>query len=231
MGKLGPELVSKLELMRGASLPGVARRACLATGIEALDSPLAGGIPCGAMTEIFGETGEGCWWLGLRMLARAGEKTCAMVEPAGTFFPPGAAFLGVDLGRLLVVREPNRKNALWALGRIAANRGVAATLAVIPRLTDTELRRLQLAAEDSGQALLLLRPTSELSRASWGALRLMVRAEPGPGRRLVVEVLRMRGGATPRPVLVELDHDTMAVRTSAVLPHRAVHAGRAASAG
>lgn len=207
----------------GLSAPGLhtPARGCLCTGTPALDEHLAGGLPLGAVSEIFGEAGQGAWWLALRALAQIKGKVCALVEPAGTFFPPGAASLGVDLGRLLIVREPNRKLALWALERIAREKTVGAVLAAIHKLTDTELRRLQLAAESSGQALLLLRPPAELSRASWGALRLLVRGEPGPARRVVVEVLRVRGAAMLRPILLELDDDSMAVRTSALLPHRA----------
>jgi hypothetical protein len=204
----------------------------LSTGIDALDANLNGGLPCGAVTEIFGEVGHGAWWLGLRMLSQVKDKNCALIEPAGTFFPPGAASLGVDLRRLLVVREKNRKRALWALERIAREKNVGATLAAVSNLTDTELRRLQLAAESSGQVLMLLRRPSELSRASWGALRVLVHAEPGAGqsRRVVIETLRVRGAMPPRPILLELEHDSMAVRTSALLPHRADHA-RVASAG
>ena len=228
---LGRALIGKLGDLVVPGLHTPAARTFLSTGTPALDDHLSGGLPCGSITEIFGDAGQGAWWLGLRALAQTKDKTCALVEPAGTFFPPGAAALGVDLHRLLVIREPNRKNALWALDRIAREKKIGATLAAISKLTDTELRRLQLAAEASGQALILLRPPAELSRASWGALRLLVRSEPGPGRRIVVEVLRMRGASMPRPILLELDHDSLAVRTSALLPHRADHPRFAHNAG
>lgn len=205
----------------------------LTTGVARLDEVLGGGIPGGAVTEILGETAGGCWWFGLSVLARVSDRTMALVEPAGTFFPPGAASLGVDLGRLLVVRESNRKRALWALDRIARDASIGVTLAAVHGLSDTEVRRLQLSAESSGQAVILLRAPAELSRSSWGALRLMLRAQPsgGAARRIVVETLRMRGAVTPRPVLLELDDDSLAVSTSTVLPHRADHAGVSHRAG
>ncbi|MCC6572356.1 MAG: hypothetical protein IT462_01075 [Planctomycetes bacterium] len=219
--------IQSLKLSDARSLP-----APLSTGIDALDANFGGGLPRGALTEIFGEPAQGGWWFGLRTLANVRDKMCALVEPAATFFPPGAAYLGVNLRRLIVIRENNRKRALWALERITHEKNIGATIAAIPGLTDTELRRLQLASEHSGQACILMRAPGELSRASWGALRLKLRAEPSDaGRCIVVETLRARGGAMPRPIRIELENDSLVVRTSALLPHREVGAFRAASAG
>lgn len=219
---LPPELARTLGAVKSV-LPA------LPLGIAAFDAEMRGGMPGGALTEIFSEMGQGGWWLGLRTLAAVKDKAVAVVEPAGTFHPPGAASIGVDLSRLLVLREPNRKKALWALERIAKDKSVGATLACVEGLGDTEMRRLQLAAEASGQTLLLLRAEHELSRASWGALRLRVRGEIGDGeRRIIIETLRARGGFAPRPVVIEIEHGTLAVHTSAVLPHRADFAGLAA---
>jgi recombination protein RecA len=190
----------------------------LATGIESLDAALGGGFPQGAISEIISKPGHGGDWLALRAMLAAGT-TCAVLDHDGSFHPPGAAALGLDLSRLLVVRESRRKEALWALERLAREPGLAVVLASLPELTDTMLRRLQLAAESSGQVLLLMQP--EAARASWGALRLKVRGEPGDGRRrLLVEVLRARGGRMPRPVRIEINDDfTGTVRASSVLSH------------
>jgi protein ImuA len=196
----------------------------LATGVDALDSALGGGFPLGAVTELVSAPGHGGDWLALRAVLAAGG-TSALLDHDGSFHPPGAAAAGVDLSRLLVVREGRRKEALWALERLAREPGLKVVLASLPGLTDTMLRRLQLAAESSGQVLLLSRPEKEVSRASWGALRLMVTAEPGDGaRRMLVDVLRARNGSMPRPVRIEVDDETGAVHASAVLPHRAADA-------
>jgi protein ImuA len=221
---LPPDLARTLGAVKSAS-------PALALGIAAFDEEMKGGIPTSALTEIFGETGQGSWWLGLRALAAVREKAVAIIEPAGTFFAPGAASVGVDLSRLLVLRESNRRQALWALERIVKDKSVGATLAHIEGMGETEMRRLQLAAESSGQALILLREEQRLSRASWGALRLRVSSEPGDSeRRIIVETLRARGGFAPRPILIEIEHGTMAVRASSVLPHRADFAGLAKTA-
>jgi protein ImuA len=197
----------------------------LPTGIDALDAALGGGLPQGAITEVLSEPGHGGDWLAVRALLAA-DGMCAVLDHDGSFHPPGAAAAGVDLKRLLVVRESRPKEALWALERLAREPGLKVVLAALPKLTDTMLRRLQLAAETSGQCLILLRSDSEAARASWGALRLRVRGEPGNGeRRLLVEVLRARNGSMPRPVRIEIDDDfKAALRAHPVLSHGAADA-------
>jgi hypothetical protein len=220
-------------LARTFGVARAGRATVLPTGIRALDEALGGGFPRGAVTEIVSERDHGGDWLAGQAMRAAGG-TCAVLDHDGGFHPPGAAALGVDLSRLLVVRESRRKEALWALERLAREPGLALTVASLDGLNDTALRRLQLAAETSRQALILVRESGTAARASWGALRLKVRAEPGGQglRRMLVEVLRARGGLLPRPVRLEVDDETGAVRASAVLSHRAVDAqpGRLAGA-
>lgn len=198
----------------------------LPTGLDVLDAELRGGLPRGAVTEIISDDGHGGDWLALRVLANAGD--CAVLDSDGSFFPPGAAAAGVDLSSLLVVRERRLKEAHWALERLAREPALNATLAWADGLSDTLLRRLQLAAERSGQALMLLRRHAR--GASWGALRLRVSGLPvDEGRALLVETLRARGGMMPKPVRIEVNDGALSVRVAAVLPHAAVDA-RSASA-
>lgn len=190
----------------------------LPLGIDALDAELGGGLPLGALTEIVSEPGHGGWWFAMRALA-AVKGRVGLLNHDDSFHPPGAALHGVDLSRLLVVRVRNKKDALWALERLAKNTGLAATFAWLPDLKDVELRRLQLAAERSRQTLLLLRDRQEAGRSSWGALRLEVRGVPGDGPR-VLEVATLRArGALPRPVRIEVDNVTGVVRSAAVVSH------------
>lgn len=202
----------------------------LALGVDALDDAVGGGIPRSAVTEILSRPGHGGWWLAMRALARSPGRL-GLLDHDGSFHPPGAAALGVDLSRLLVVRPQSRKDALWSLERLASSPALSATICWLDKLRDIELRRLQLAAERSGQSLLLLRDADEAGRASWGALRLEVRGMPGDGRvrRLQVTPLRGRGGILPRAVRIEVENGTGAVRGASVVPHRALDAepGRA----
>lgn len=202
----------------------------LAFGVEALDEQLGGGLPLGAVTEVVSEPGHGGWWLAMRALAQT-QGRIGLINHDDSFHPPGAALAGIDLSRLLVVRVKNRKDALWSLERLAKNASLGATFSWLPNLRDVEVRRLQLAAERSRQAVLLLRNTAEAGRSSWGALRLQVRGVPSDGPRLLeITTLRARGGM-PRPVRIEVEHGTGAVRGAAVVPHRALDAEPRRAAG
>lgn len=125
--------------------------------------------------------------------------------------------MGVDLSRLLVVRETRKRQAHWALERLARDKNIVVTVGWLEGLSDTLMRRLQLATEGSGQTLLLLAEKPQKA-GHWCALRLKVQAQAttGAARRIVVEVMKARGGAMPAPVRVEIDDETGTVSPSAV---------------
>ncbi|MGA7525274.1 MAG: recombinase RecA [Acidobacteriaceae bacterium] len=76
------------------------------TGILALDAPLGGGLPLGAISELAGPECSGRTTLALAFVAgltQAG-RVCAWVDVSDTLDPESAAASGVDLARLLWVR-------------------------------------------------------------------------------------------------------------------------------
>jgi recA bacterial DNA recombination protein len=77
----------------------------LATGITEVDS-LTGGIPRGALSEIFGSASSGRTSLLLSMLSYATthEEICALVDISDVFAPTAAAPAGIDFDKLLWVR-------------------------------------------------------------------------------------------------------------------------------
>jgi len=81
-------------------------RPSAATGIEALDDMLRGGLPIGAISELVGPECSGRTSLALSFLARITQagKVCAWIDVSNTFDPLSAASIGVDLTRLLWVR-------------------------------------------------------------------------------------------------------------------------------
>jgi recombination protein RecA len=77
----------------------------LATGLEAVDA-LTGGIPRGALTELYGPPCSGRTSVLLALLAAATgrEESCALVDAGDALHPASAAAAGADLARLLWVR-------------------------------------------------------------------------------------------------------------------------------
>jgi recombination protein RecA len=77
----------------------------LATGIADLDG-LTGGVPRGAISEVFGPASSGRTSLLLSMLAYATthDEICALVDINDVFAPTAAAPAGIDFDRLLWVR-------------------------------------------------------------------------------------------------------------------------------
>ncbi len=77
----------------------------LSMGIPEVDS-LTGGLPRGAISEIFGPASSGRTSMMLSMLAHAAthDEICALVDINDTFAPASAVDAGVNLDRLLWIR-------------------------------------------------------------------------------------------------------------------------------
>jgi hypothetical protein len=77
----------------------------LSTGVTEVDA-LTGGLPRGAITEIFGPRSSGRTSLLYSALAyaTAHDEICALVDTSDVFAPSAAASAGVDLERLLWIR-------------------------------------------------------------------------------------------------------------------------------
>jgi hypothetical protein len=194
--------------------------------IEALDAALGGGVPLAGVIEIVSEPGHGGWWFAALILSQL-LKPVGILNHDDTLHPPGLARLDVDMSRALVVHTKSRRDAVWALERMAKNPDLGATVCWMHGLTDVQQRRLQLAAERSGQCVLMLHSEAHTGRASWGALRVKIEGRPSAEegfRRLCVTPLRGRGGVVPTPIEIEVEHGTNAVRDASVVPQRTYHA-------
>ncbi len=79
--------------------------ATLATGVADIDS-LTGGLPRGAITEVFGPASSGRTSLLFSLLAYATthDEICALIDTNDVFAPSSAALSGMDLDRLLWIR-------------------------------------------------------------------------------------------------------------------------------
>lgn len=101
-----PGALAEIEGVVPASRLGVRPQPrTILTGITPVDE-LTGGVPRGALTEIFGPASSGRTSLLLALLAQmtAREEVCALVDASDAFDPHSAAAAGVDLQRVLWVR-------------------------------------------------------------------------------------------------------------------------------
>ncbi|MGE0388153.1 MAG: translesion DNA synthesis-associated protein ImuA [Gammaproteobacteria bacterium] len=196
------ELMSHAPLWRAADAPRTAVHA-VASGHTALDARLpGGGWPCGALTEILSaREGIGALRLVLPALASIGRagRWVVFVAPPYRPYAPALAAAGVDLQRLLLVCESDRRRALWALEQALRCGAAGAVLGWPDEISMPALRRLQLAAE-AGDALgFLFRPAAREAAASPAALRLVLQAGAGG---VTARIAKCRMGRACAPFLL-----------------------------
>jgi hypothetical protein len=209
------DLQQRLRQLEAAHRPLAIGR--ISSGYAALDRLLAErGFRRGTLVEwLEEEAGSGAGTLALAA-AREACRTAGplvVIDGPGEFYPPAAALLGVSLERTIVVRPKNATDEAWAFDQALRSNAVGAVLGWTGRLNQRTVRRWQLAAEASAGLGLLIRPARARSEPCWSEVRLLVTplaAAGKTGRRLRVEVLRMRNGSGGGVAEVELDHETRA---------------------
>jgi hypothetical protein len=201
------EILEQHPVWRGGSL--VQAVAPLPSGFAALDVELPGaGWPRQAVTEILvDEVGIGELELILPALASltgAGRRT-VWVAPPHMPYAPALAAAGVDLVNLLVVRAPERRDALWAAEQALRSGSCQALAAWLPKPRYAELQRLAVAAEASHAAAFLFRPLAAAHESSPAALRVALHvALEAAGAELHVRIVKRRGSPLARPVRLAL---------------------------
>jgi recombination protein RecA len=177
----------------------------VSTGIPEIDS-LTGGLPRGALTEIFGPSCSGRTSLLLSALSArtAQEEACALIDGADAFDPHSAEAAGVELRKLLWVRCRNIEQSLRATDLVLQGGGfgfIAVDLSDIsPRLVRhvplESWFRFRRAVEDTPTVLVLLEQESNAKTCASLGLRMEAEgvswtgAVPVPGAEFVRYSLR-----------------------------------------
>ena len=201
---------------RRAERAGWTRR-FVPTGLVPLDGMLpGGGLPCGAITEVYADdVGFGSMTLALRLALRLatrddgkGEngdgdvggggfgtrralgRPVVWIDTHGDFYPPAAARLGVSWDRLIVLRVRHGRDALWAAEQSLRCSSVGVVVVPLDVMDGCESRRLQLAAESAGGAGLVLRPMHRRTK-SFAAIQMMIE---GSQQKQELGSLRLRDG-------------------------------------
>jgi cell division inhibitor SulA/protein ImuA len=176
----------------------------VASGFAVLDECLpGGGWPLGALAEILHPLpGMGELSLVLPALAELsrGERWIAWIAPPFLPAAPALEAHGVDLARLMVVRDADGARAPWAAEQ-ALRCGACAAVLWWPQALSRRrpgfrcLRRLQLAAEQGAALGVVFRAAGAAAEASPAALRLALQRR---GEALEVAVIKSRGGRRAR---------------------------------
>jgi recombination protein RecA len=153
----------------------------VSTGIPEIDS-LTGGLPRGALTEIFGPACSGRTSLLLSALSArtAQEEACALIDGADAFDPHSAEAAGVELRKLLWVRCKNIEQTLRATDLLLQGGGFGFIAVDLSDISPCLVRHVPLeswfrfrrAVEDTPTILVLLEQESNAKTCASLGLRL-----------------------------------------------------------
>jgi len=192
--------------------------ALIPTGFDVLDRALAGGLPRGHITELFGESSGGKTTLALAIVAHAQENglSAAWLDAEHVFDPAYATQRGVSLERLPVVRADTAEESLEIARQLAGSGGIDllaldSAAALTPaveleigvgdcatglqsRILASGFRRLALAAARTETAVLVLNQVRSRAGAFAGET-----TAGGPGLKLqaAVRISLEHAGASP----------------------------------
>lgn len=158
----------------------------IATGVAHIDSLAGGGLPRGAITEIFGPASSGRTSFLLLTLAAATnhDEVCALVDMNNTLDPESAGRANVNLDRLLWIRcDNNLEHAFKATDLLLQGGGFGIVMLDLGDLSAKAARRIisswwfrfRRVVENSPTALLVI--TQDLSVRSCAALSLEMKNE------------------------------------------------------
>lgn len=184
-------------------------RETLSTGYAALDRKLpAGGWSIGTLTELLVEQ-DGIGELSLLLPAlatiTADKRNAALINPPYVPYAPALACAGVDLDYLLIVNSDNCADTFWSAEQLLRNGSFRAVVSWIKASRGSshtkQLRRLQLAAEQSNALAIAYRRERFSAQHSPAAVRIrlqpLTNSMPCFDQRmdgLALEVIKARGG-------------------------------------
>ena len=183
------------------------------TGVEAIDGPLRGGLRRGHLSEIVGPRSSGRSTLVCAIASTAMQRgeVVALIDTHDRFDPAAAAALGLDLGRLLWIRDTgNADRALKAMNLVlqAGGFGVAvldladASGPAVRRFPHTTWMRLSRVIEGSPTVALLV-GAEHLARSPGGVTIALHVPSAGAGEWHGSGIRSMRlGGLAVRPRII-----------------------------
>ena len=133
--------------------------------------PTPGTAPAPQLLELSGPASSGKLTLALLWLAALPlDGPLAIVDVAGTVYPPAAAACGLDLRRLVVVRPPQRRDLLRVVLELTRSEGFDAVLATLDATASVSLAeagQLRSFAAASQTSVLALRESASSTLSPW----------------------------------------------------------------
>ena len=203
-------------------------------GIEAVDDALGGGLSRGALHEI-SAAGEAhlaaATGFALAVSSRAAQKSTVWIAEemalaeSGAPYGPGLDGFGLPPERLLTVAAARTRDLLWAMEEALRCRAVHTAIGELRHgeIDNVAVRRLSLAAAESGALALLLR-ASPPDDASTAATRWIVSATPNDS--FAMQLTRNRRGPLGAWTLQWSDDNERFVLAAAAQPVAAAAADR-----
>ena len=160
-----------------------------ATGWPVLDGALGGGLPRGHLSEVIGSRSSGRWSLTVAVAAAATQRgeIAAIVDTHDRFDPVSSAAAGLDLQRMLWIRESgNADRAVKAMNLVLQAGGFGVVIFDLADIRGTAMRqfphttwmRLSRVLEGT-QTIALLVGSAHIARSPGGVTIAMER--PGDG--------------------------------------------------
>ena len=238
----------QLQRLSAGELASATAAKTFKTGLRSIDHLLpAHAFPRGSVHELLADPHHGLPLFFAALLARSASShsppphppiapsplalsshggTIAWCDPQSRIYPLALAAMNIPLDRVLLLRPKTEADEIWALTECLRSPGVAVTLGSPRRLSRTEARRLQLAAEAGGGVGILLRAEGRQSSAEYAAAtRWRVRPVPAGERTLQrweLQLIHGHGGHIGQAVLLEACRETNALHAAPALADRPV---------
>jgi len=179
------------------------------SGHPRLDQALSGGgWPRAGLTEILVDAcGIGELGLLTPILAccSRSRRRVMFVRPPFQPYAPALMAQGICVEKLLVITARQQHDALWCMEQALRSGSCACLLGWFPESRQPDypaLRRLQLAAHDSGSLIFLFRPAQTAQVLSPAVLRIALRSRQ---QQLLIDILKQRGGPAGERIVLARD--------------------------
>ncbi|MAI42283.1 MAG: SOS cell division inhibitor SulA [Gammaproteobacteria bacterium] len=192
-------LISESGLWRASNINYEFRQG-IPSGYPLLDSHLTrSGWPTDGVTEfLYDHYGIGELRLlapALAYLSQRQSRKILMISPPFIPYPPALNACGINLRELFIVQPKTIQDTLWVLEQALSSRSCSAVIAWPQKISDKQVRRLQVISKEGNTWNILFRRTNvEASPAELRIRLYTVNSHSHPYSSVHVKIVKQRGG-------------------------------------